>query len=112
MDTNPYFMLFAIFFIVMIVGILLTMNRLEKRLKNVERQLAQMDQTYPIMGEKAGIIEEDFPDALSALKIPVESKQKIYELVRQGKKIQAIKEVRIARPHLSLKEAKDIVDRL
>ena len=74
------------------------------KLKRIsEDQQRQLDKLYRLLGK-----EESFDDRVD---LPGETKQRIGELVREGKKIQAIKELRDA-TGLGLKEAKDYVDRL
>ena len=68
-----------------------------------EDQQRQLDRLYRLLGEEGPF--DDRPD------LPEETRRRIEELVREEKKIQAIKELRDA-TGLGLKEAKDYVDGL
>ncbi len=68
-----------------------------------EDRQRQLDRPYHLLGE-----EGSFDDRTN---LPEETRRRIEELVREGKKIQAIKELRDA-TGLGLKEAKDYVDGL
>ena len=74
------------------------------KLKRIsEDQQRQLDKLYRLLGK-----EESFDDSTD---LPEETRWRIEELTHEGKKIQAIKELRDA-TGLGLKEAKDYVDGL
>ncbi|MCM2420135.1 MULTISPECIES: ribosomal protein L7/L12 [unclassified Streptomyces] len=83
-----------------LVGAGMLISALERKVDRVERRIRLMERRQELILRHLGIEEVDAPDL-----------REINELVRQGKKIQAIKAYREL-TGAGLKEAKEAVERL
>ncbi|MFJ2738172.1 ribosomal protein L7/L12 [Streptomyces sp. NPDC087440] len=70
------------------------------KVNNVERRLARLERKVDLLLDHLGVAEPELPGM-----------ERVHELIRQGKKIEAIKVYRELTGE-GLKEAKDTVDRM
>ncbi|MEC0182857.1 ribosomal protein L7/L12 [Paenibacillus peoriae] len=100
----------AIIALLLSVILLIKVYSLQSRLHDLKSDVERLENRSGIPGTLSGPIPTappHYPDTETSGDI----NERLLMLIREGKKIQAIKELRIARD-LSLKEAKDYVDAL
>ncbi|AET60920.1 hypothetical protein HPL003_20930 [Paenibacillus terrae HPL-003] len=108
METMEFIALIAL---IISVILLIKVYSLQARLNDLKSDVERLENRSGMSGTSLSGTTATAPPQVLNSDVSENINERLLQLIREGKKIQAIKELRVARG-LSLKEAKDYVDGL